>query len=249
MAITTILFFFVARLQLGWALIPAAALTAGLLAIDGSLLTANLAKLVHGGWVPLLVGTLLYLLMSVWRQGRTLLGEVMARGRLEVSELLADIERRKPPRVPGTAVFMTRQVEGVPQVLLHHLKHNGGVLHQQVLLLSVVAENVPRVAVKRRLQVIPLGQGVFRVLLRHGFMETPDLNQALSRLRHDEVDIDLAHTSYFLGRETVLPTGPAKMARWRKKVFGLMSRNANPATAFFGIPPNRVIELGAQIAL
>jgi KUP system potassium uptake protein len=143
---------------------------------------------------------------------------------------------------------MTRVSRGLPQVLLHHLKHNR-VLHQRVILLTVEPLPVPEVAQDRRVEVIELGEGLYRVVLRHGFMETPLIAAALAQTPVGGEPVDLARTSFYLGRETILPSGAGRMARWRKRLFGLMSRNADPATMFFGLPPNRVVELGTQVAL
>ncbi len=248
MIVTSILFFFVARLHWGWS-VPTAALVTGLfLAIEIPFFAANLIKLAHGGWVPLVVGLGLYLLMSTWRLGRQLLGQAYGTATVAIEPFLADVEARKIHRVPGTAVFMTRQIGGVPQVLLHHLKHNQ-VLHQHVVLLSVVTETVPEIARDQRVEIAELGHGFHRIILHHGFMQRPQIGAAVSHLVLDGESVQLAKTSFYLGRETVLPTGPGQLPRWRKRLFGLMSRNSNPAISFFGLPPNRVIELGMQVSL
>jgi KUP system potassium uptake protein len=248
MAVTTILFYFVARSRWNWSALHAGAWAGCFLAIELALLSANLVKITHGGWVPLAVGAALYVLMSTWRKGRLLVIESFRDAVLDMEPFLAEVVARDPPRVPGTAVFMTREQKGVPPVLLHHLKHNE-VLHQQVILLSVVAERVPEVPPERRVEVTDLGLGVYRIFLRHGFMSAPNITQALSAIKLADQPINLARTSFYFGRETILPTGRGRMARWRKKLFAIMSRNATPATAFFGIPPNRVVELGTQVAL
>jgi KUP system potassium uptake protein len=160
--------------------------------------------------------------------------------------LLDDLKKRRPQRVPGTAVFMTSATDGAPMVLLHHLKHNK-VLHEEVVLLSVQSAEVPDVDDAEQVRVESLGQGFYRVTATFGFMETPDAPAVLARARNAGIRAVPAETSYILGRERLLPIGTSKMARWRKKLFVFMSRNARSATEFFGLPPNRVVELGAQI--
>jgi KUP system potassium uptake protein len=161
---------------------------------------------------------------------------------------VVDLAAKKLHRVPGTAVFMTRATRGLPQVLLHHIKHNR-VLHQRVILLSVETLPVPEAGEMHRIEVQDLGQGLFRVILRHGFMETPLIEHALTSKPIGGEPVELSRTSFYLGRETILPRGSGRMARWRKRLFSVMSRIADPATLFFELPPNRVIELGKQVAL
>ncbi len=248
MAIDSLLFFFAVRKSLGWALPKALALVGLFLSVELALMGANFIKIAHGGWFPLVVGGCLYLLMSTWRRGRLLLGEAFQSSVLELEPFLKEVGSRNPPRVPGTAVFMTREASGVPPVLLHHLKHNE-VLHKRVLLLSVVSERVPWVPKDQTVEIHELDRGFFRMVLRHGFLETPNVTQVLKENQLGDKPFDLNRTTFYFGRETILPTGRGKMATWRKKLFGIMARNANPATSFFNIPPNRVVELGTQVAL
>jgi KUP system potassium uptake protein len=160
--------------------------------------------------------------------------------------LLTDLGRKRVPRVPGTAVFMTSDAEGAPVVLLHHLKHNK-VLHEQVVLLSVVSASVPEVDDDARLTVETLEHGFFRITAAYGFMETPNVPHVIAMSAQHGLRTRPSETSYYLGRERLISTGRSPMLPWRKKLFGFMSRNARSATEFFGIPPNRVVELGAQI--
>ena len=248
MGITTVLFYFVARLHWKWSPGLAGSVAGLFLVIELAFLCANLIKIKQGGWVPLAVGLFLYLLMSTWRKGRLLLADTLKDATLGIEPFLADISHRKPHRVPGTAVFMTRQTTGVPQVLLHHLKHNG-VLHEQVVLLSVIPERVPEVEAKQRYRCEELGQGLFRVHIRHGFMESPNVYKVLTSKEIGGRKLNLQRTSFYFGRETILYDGRGKMSRWRKRLFSLMARNANSATAYYDIPPNRVVELGTQVAL
>jgi KUP system potassium uptake protein len=155
---------------------------------------------------------------------------------------------QQPHRVDGTAVVMTSSSEGVPPVLLHHLKHNR-TLHRRVVLLSIVSEKRPELADPERLEISDLGQGFYRVVARFGFMETPRISHVLALCQARGLTFDMLSTTFVLGRETLLPSGRSSMARWRKRLYGLLARNAPSATAYFEIPPNRVIELGAQIEL
>jgi KUP system potassium uptake protein len=249
MLVTTVLFYFVARRHWQWATLRAASLAGFFALIESALLGANLMKLAHGAWIPLVVGLALYTLMSTWRRGRDLLtANLQSEAALPAEALVADCAAHKLPRVAGTAVFMTRMARGLPQVLLHHLKHNR-VLHERVILLTVEPVTVPDVAPDRRVEIVTLGEGLYRVVLRHGFMETPKIAAALAGLEVGGSPVELARTSFYLGRETILPSGSGRMAQWRKRLFGLMSRNAETATLFFGLPPNRVVELGTQVAL
>src|SRR5215210_207431 len=165
---------------------------------------------------------------------------------LPIELLLGELARRPPPRVPGTAVFLTSDAEGASVVLLHHLKHNKA-LHDQVVLLSVTPSDVPYVDEPDRVGMKELGQGFYRVVVATGFMETPNLPAILARLAERGLHTKPMEMSYYLGREQLIPTGSSGMARWRKKLFVVMSRNAQSAAHFFGLPSNRVIELGAQI--
>jgi KUP system potassium uptake protein len=172
----------------------------------------------------------------------------LSEGTLPIELFLQDLERRSPPRVSGTAVFMTSDATGAPPVLLHHLKHNK-VLHDRVVLLTIQTLDIPTVAEDDKVEVHALGMGFHGVLARYGFMETPEVQEILDLMKARGLELRTVETSFYLGRETVLATGKEKLARWRKKLFIVMARNARPATAYFNLPPNRVVELGAQIQL
>jgi KUP system potassium uptake protein len=163
---------------------------------------------------------------------------------------LKSVADHKPVRVPGTAVFMTSDPDGAPLVLLHHLKHNK-VLHEQVVLLSVLTATVPEIPEDERMMVVPLREGFWRVKARYGFMETPNVPDILGRAKEAGIRSEKMHTTYYLGRERLIPNphSKARLASWRKKLFVFMSRNSRSATEFFGIPSNRVVELGAQLEL
>jgi KUP system potassium uptake protein len=186
--------------------------------------------------------------MTTWNTGRRYLGLRMAEAMFPLDAFLADLGERHPPRVKGTAVFMAANADGVPPVLLHHFKHNQS-LHETVVLLRVAALHVPAVPLDDRVSVEHLEHGFFRVTLSFGFMEDPSVPTALEECARFGLAIHPASTSYFLGRETLLPTGSSRMWRWRKGLFAFISRNAVPATAYFGLPPGRVVELGMQIDL
>jgi len=246
MAMTSILFGCVVHMRWGWPVWKAVMLAGTFLAIDLVFFAANVPKIVHGGWVPLALGSVIFLLMITWNRGRTLLREILANSAMPLQTFLDSIARSQPHRVSGTAVFMTSTAEGVPGVLLHHLKHNK-VLHKQVVLLSVLTAEVPETPAAERVQVEALAHGLYRVRATYGFMQTPDVKEILARCQEAGIETKPLDTSYFLGRERLIPNGPSPMMRWRKKIFVFMSRNARSATEFFGIPPNRVVELGTQI--
>jgi KUP system potassium uptake protein len=246
MIMTTLLFFVVATRVWNWPLGKALTVAGIFLVVDVAFFGANIIKFAQGGWFPLLVGAALYTIMTTWNRGRLLLRNLLTERSIPVEELLRSIEGSRIPRVPGTAIFMTSEAEGVPVVLLHHLKHNK-VLHERVILLSVLSREFPDVPQDKRLTVEPLSQGFFRAKAYYGFMQTPSADEITALLTKAGVKAKYMDTTYYLGRERLIPVGPAKMAKWRKLLFAYMARNARSATEFFGIPPNRVVELGAQI--
>ncbi|HYO45964.1 MAG TPA: potassium transporter Kup [Gemmatimonadota bacterium] len=250
MTMTTILFFFVARRVWKWPLLPVVLLVGLFLIVDLAYMGANSVKLLNGGWLPLAVAGIVYALMRTWSTGRARLEASVRERTLPMDLLLADISRGRLTRVPGTAVIMTRESEGAPPVLLHHLKHNK-VLHERVLLLSIVSRNIPQVQGQARVTVEDLGHGFYRAIAGYGFMETPDIPDLLSQCVALEPTLEFRplDTTFILARDTILVTNRSGMARWRKHLFAFMARNNLRATAFFNIPPNRVLELGAQVEL
>jgi KUP system potassium uptake protein len=247
MAITSILLFFVARRCWGWSLARACALMALLLSVDLSLFVASLAKVMSGGWVTLAIAGFALAVMLTWHRGRILLREKITTDTLPLPLFLADIETSKPHRVPGTAVFLASTARGTPSVLLHHFKHNK-VLHQQVVILSVTTDDVPWVPEEQKIHIKDFGQGFWAVTAHYGFMESPNVSHILNGCRHKGLETHIADTSFYLGRESIIPVrGVPGMAGWRKNLFRFLSRNARPATDFFAIPPNRVVEIGMQI--
>jgi KUP system potassium uptake protein len=248
MAISTILFSTLARTRWKWSWPKVIGLATLFLIVDLSFFGSNALKIAHGGWVPLAIAISVFTLMTTWNSGRRIVQSLLARGSLPIDLFLSDVAKRKPFRAPGTAVFMTSNPEGAPLVLLHHLRHNKTLL-ENVILLSILATNVPTVADDERITVTDLGEGFWRVVAKYGFMEKADVPEVLARCRGMGVVADRRDTTYFLGRERLLPTGRAGLARWRKKLYIFMSRNSRTATEYFAIPPNRVVELGAQIEM
>ncbi len=249
MGITSIVYYAVLTRAWNWPSWRAALLVGVFLSFDIPFFAANTLKLLEGGWFPVVVAIALFLVMTTWKTGRAHLAHALADKMLPVESFVADIASFHPHRVSGIAVFMSSNPKGVPIVLLHHWKHNQ-VLHETVVLLSVMSEPVPEVADSTRLNVTNLGQGLFQITAHYGFMETPDvprlLEQASARYGTPHAP---SRTSYYLGRETLLTSGDSRMFRWRKTLFSFISRNARSATQYFGIPADRVVELGMQINL
>jgi len=248
MAITSFLYFLVTRRNWKYPLYLALALFIPFVSIDLAFFSANVEKIAAGGWFPLAVGVGAFAIMTTWWRGRHELSKQMESGTIPDELFLADIAETPLPRVSGTAVFMTSGTDGMPNVLLHHVKHNK-VLHRQVVLLSISTENVPFVVGNSSLTVRELGHGFFRVLSRVGFMQQPNVPKILSRCERHGLVVNSVDTTYYLGRQTLLTTGKARMARWRKIMFSFLAKNSRAPTEFFNLPPNRVVELGLQIEL
>ena len=246
MAIDGILFWFVARRVWGWNGVATSALVAMFLVVDLAFLGSNALKIADGGWFPLVVGAALVAVMKTWRDGRRLLAEQMHQAALPVADFVSQVARRPAQRVAGTAVFLTDSPEGAPHALLHNLKHNR-ILHERVVFLTVRFRDAPFVSPGQRVQTEDLGQGFHRIVLSYGFKETPNIPRELDRVRDAGGPFDPMQTSYFLGRERLVLRDRPLMARWREKLFIVMQHNQSSATDFFGIPPNRVVELGAQV--
>jgi KUP system potassium uptake protein len=248
MSITSFLFFRICRQNWGWSLRAALALYLPLIVIDYSFFSANLVKVGDGGWFPLAIGTAMFAIMTSWWRGRAELSKMMETGTIPDELFLADIAETHIHRVAGTAVFMSSGTDGMPNVLLHHVKHNK-VLHKQVVLLSVITENIPFTIGNQSLTVRDIGQGFYRVIAHVGFMQQPNVPKILQRCEKHHLSISTSDTTYYLGRQTLLTTGKSGMAKWRKLLFSFLSRNARTPAAFFRLPPNRVVELGLQIEL
>jgi KUP system potassium uptake protein len=248
MLITTMLAYLVARSAWGVRRMVAGSLAAFFFLIEFGFFGANLIKIAHGGWFPLVIGAIVYTVLSTWKRGRALLAERMRERLYPFDRFLSDIEAYPPQRVSGTAIFMTSNLQGTPPTLLHNLQHNK-VLHERVILLTVVTSDIPHVAAKDRSEVEALGHGFYRLTLRYGFMEEPDVPAALSEASSRGFMIDLNETTFFLGVETLLATRRPGLPLWRERLFVLIARNAVRANAFFKIPPERVVELGMQVEL
>ncbi|MDP8995054.1 MAG: KUP/HAK/KT family potassium transporter, partial [Pseudomonadota bacterium] len=215
--------------------------------VDASYFAANLLKVPDGGWFPLLVGLIAFTLLTTWATGRKLLRQQLREAEMP-AELFIRSASRSAVRVPGTAVFMTSQAEGVPHALLHNLKHNK-VLHERCIFLTVAIEDVPTVEEGRRVAVSELGEGFYRIVLRFGFMEEMNVPAALEKVSSCGMPFRMMETSFFLGRQTLLASKLRHMAPWREKLFAWMMRNAESAMEFFALPPNRVVEVGSQVRI
>jgi len=249
MVVTSVLFFVVARERWRWPS-PLAFLAVGsFLVVDLAFWGANLLKIPRGGWFAVLVGVVVFTLLTTWKRGRQILAQRIRERTLPRELFLASVEASPPLRVPGTAVYMYSDPQGTPPALLHNLKHNK-VLHERVVFLTVETEEVPFVRPEERATVEYLAGGIYYVALHYGFMEDVDVPKALAAIRRDDLEFRPMETTYFLGRETLIASRRRRgMAVWREKLFALMSRNARNAASFFRLPPNRVVELGAQIEL
>jgi len=248
MAVTTLLAYGVSRKLLGWSSGKALLVTAFFLSIDAAFIAANLAKVPRGGWVSLAAAALTFTLMTTWRRGRKILAKRLEADTLPLDTFLDGVARKPRLRVPGTAIFMDRVSSGTPPALLHNLRHNKA-LHERIVFLTVETAVTPFVSRRQRVQLEPLKEGFLRINLRFGFMQDPDVPRALNEVEIDGRKFDMMDTTFFLGRETLIPKGALGMPVWREKLFVLMSRNSTSAMEFFRLPPNRVIELGAQIEL
>jgi KUP system potassium uptake protein len=249
MVFTTILFAVVASTVWRWSLVFVLLLAAVFLGIDLAFWGANIVKVPEGGWFPLAVAAGVFTVMTTWKRGRQILADRMASASLPIDLFLQSLTSSPPARVPGIAVYMQGTPTGTPPALLHNLKHNK-VLHERVIFLTVVTRDVPHVPEEERLELAEIGHGVFRLQVFYGFMEDPDVPAALRQCRSHGLVFPPMETSYFLGRETLIPSRRRRgMAFWREALFSFLSRNAQRATAYYRIPPNRVIELGAQIEL
>ncbi len=245
---TSCLAMLVFRRRFGWPLPAVLAAFLPLLALDLVFFASNVLKIPEGGYVPLVLGLALMALMTTWNRGRGLLFARFRQDSLPLKSFIARLPQSRTIRVPGIAVFMTSQADYLPGALLHNLKHNK-VLHERVLFVTVLNEDIPQVPADRRRTVEEMAPGIHRVTLRYGFQESPNIPRELEALRAEGIAFDPMQASYFLGRETVVQAAVPKMSRWRQWLFTVMSRNAVPATEFFRIPSDRVVELGVRVAI
>jgi len=249
MVITMMLAFFVAIDKWHWHPVAVGLITFMFLTVDMAFFGANMLKIEAGGWFPLAAGGIVFTMMTTWRQGRKTLTQRLKKTKEPLEHFLLRIAAHPPLRVPGTAVFMVEHVPGTPLQLLHHLTHNQ-VLHEQVILLSVVTKEVPWITPEKRLEVIRLEQGFSQVIVNYGFMQSPNVPVALRKCESFGLKVNIESTTYYLARETLIPSLKLRgMILWREKLFSFMTRNALPATDFFRIPPERVVELGIRIEI
>lgn len=248
MVVTTALAFVVVWKCWRWPFWIAVPFVSTFLAVDLAFLAANLMKVVEGGWVPLLIASWSMVVMWTWVRGTTLLTRKFQRDSIPIPDLIRMLEKSKPIRVPGTAIFLTNSPDIAPAALLHNLKHNK-VLHERVWLLSVMTENTPRVPDSKRFQVEKLSEDFTRVILHYGYMESPRVPAALALLRKAGLKFDIMTTSFILGRRTIKPATKSEMPRWQDRLYIALARQAAPPTDFFSIPSDRVVELGAQVTI
>jgi KUP system potassium uptake protein len=248
MLVTTALAFIVVWKCWHWPIGLAAVFVSAFLAIDLAFLTANLMKVIEGGWVPLLIASWSMVVMWTWVRGTALLTRKFQRDSTPVQDLIQMLERSKPISVPGTAIFLTDTPEIAPRALMHNLKHNK-VLHERVWLLSVVTENTPRVPASKRYDIQRLSKDFTRVVLHYGYMESPDVPAALALLQKAGLKCDIMTTSFILGHRTIKPAAKSDMPAWQDQLFITLARQAAPPTDFFLIPSDRVVELGAQVTI
>jgi len=248
MLITTTLTFFVIRYGWKYPLALCIAATGWFFLVDLIFFASNMLKLLHGGWFPLVIGGGVFTLMMTWKQGRALLNEKLKADAIDLSSFLEAVFVTPPTRVEGTAVFLTAEPGTVPNAMLHNLKHNK-VLHEQNLFVTVQNHEVPWIGMNKRLEVQPLGHDCWQVMLHYGFKNDPDVPRALEQLRGRGCELEQMKTSYFLSRDTVIPTIGSGMAPWREKLFAQMHHNASAAADFLRLPNNSVVELGSKIEI
>lgn len=248
MMVDTILVCFVAHRLWRWPLPVVVLLGSAFFAVDALFLGPNILKIPDGGWFPLLVGAVVMLLMLTWRKGRRFLSEALGRESLPLKPFIAGLVTDKPATVPGTAVFMTSSLDRVPQALLHNLKHNK-VLHERVVFLTIGTQEIPFVPQGDRVHVEDLAPGFFVIRGSYGFQESPDVPRLLEQCEPFGLTFDMMDTTFFLSREHLIPSKDPGMPSILDKIFAVMTRNAVPATSFFKIPPNRVVEMGTQIEI
>ncbi|WP_413587632.1 potassium transporter Kup [Bdellovibrio sp. HCB274] len=255
MVITTILAYEVARQKWNWSFFKAFSIFGVFFIIDAAFFAANVHKIPHGGWVPLVIGAVIYMLMTTWQKGRQVLFRRLKERSMATEDFMLKLLREPPIRVPGTAIYMSGDPWGVPAPLLHNLKHNK-VLHQRVAILTIQTREVPFVSKKDNISIQEIVPNFYRILAYYGFMETPKMKHILEACRNKDINFNVHETTFVLGRETIIATkgGPPRpdephMSHWRERLFAVMSKNAQRPTAFFRIPPNQVIEVGIQVEI
>ena len=248
MVVTTLLFFVVTRERWRWAKWSSILVAGGFLVVDLSYFGANLFKVPEGGWFPLVIGLAIFTLMTTWKRGRELLAARLHHGELPIERFIQSIAAQPPTRVAGTAIYLSSRPGAAPPAMLLNFRHNE-VLHETIVIASIATSDVPRVAGARRAKVWDLGDGFFQVVLSYGFMEEPNVPEALGNIVHTGFGISPERSTYVLGRETVLATEREGMALWREKLFAMMARNATSAASFFQLPADKCLEIGTQVEI
>ena len=249
MVTTTLLFFFASQRVFGWSRLHASLVAGGMLMVEGPLAVANLLKIPHGGWFPLLIAGAMFLIMSTWKTGRRLVWERLRISAMPAVKFIADMAKKDPLRVAGTAVYMASSPHTTPMALLHNLKHNK-VLHKRVVFFTICVDEDPVVDKAHRLEVERMESGFWRVQAHYGFMETPNIQAILRQCAEHDLEFHEMDTTFFLSRETVIPKADnGGMNIWQEHMFAIMVRNALSATAYFRLPANRVVELGMQVEI
>lgn len=251
---TTLLAFEVARLKWGWSFLRAMSIFGTFLVIDLTFFASNVHKIPHGGWVPLVVGAVVYLMLTTWQKGRQILYRRLKMRSMPIEEFCLQILKEPPIRAAGTAMYLSGDPWGVPAPLLHNLKHNK-VLHQRIGILTIQTKEIPSVSAEERISIQEIMPNFFRIIVMYGFMETPKMTHILEACRKMDIHFDVEETTFVLGRETIIPrkstqkTDEIRMAHWREKIFAIMTKNAQRPTAFFRIPVDQVIEVGIQVEI
>lgn len=248
MVITTLLMYECAVSKWKWNVILAAAVTAGLLIVDLAFFGANIIKINQGGWFPFLIAILVYLVVITWTRGRRALAEEFKKEEISFDLFLSDPGHKSVTRVPGTAIYMSKNPNGVPRTMLHNFKHNK-VFHERMIILTIYTEGVPRVPWPKKFKVERLEHNFIRVIAYYGFMETPDISHVVTYLKDHGIDCSIQEITFFLGRETIVVRDPRGITGLRKQLFAFLSQNMLPATSHFNVPPNRVVEIGLRIQI
>jgi KUP system potassium uptake protein len=250
MAVTTVLTFFVIRFGWGYPLWLCILSTAFFFAIDLTFFSSAMLKVLEGGWFPLVLGVVMFTIMTTWRRGREVLFGRLSDSAVPLEPFLKSLFSAPPVRVPGTAIFLTATPDATPHAMLHNLSHNK-VLHERVVFMTVDIRDVPWVSFEERVSCERIGHGCWRVRLAYGFMNRPDVLRAMELCGALGLEFELMETSFFLSRQQIVPTagGVSPMARWRERMFATMARNAGNVTDYFNIPTNRVIELGTRVEI